>query len=107
MATSPNYILPMASAKNTGDSFGTFLETLHGESLTNTGDPGVRLLSVLAEVGPSTRAELFKLSQLDLVSFAAGLEAVAASGFVASGGPSGKEVVDLTPSGREVLSVRS
>jgi len=94
----------MAAAKKSADSFGTFLETLAGGPVPASSDPGLHLLAVLDRVGPSTRAELFRRSELDLVSFAAGFEAVKTSGFVTSHGTSADEVLELTASGHDVLS---
>jgi hypothetical protein len=93
----------MEPTKKSADSFGTFLKRLNS-SATRSDDPGLRLLSVLDESGPATRAELFTRSELDLVSFAAGLEAVRTSGFVSAHGEPGEETLQLTGSGREVVS---
>jgi hypothetical protein len=96
----------MDAAKKSADSFGTFLERLHGAA-TKPDDPGLRLLAVLDVHGPTTRAELFTRSELDLVSFAAGLEAIRSSGFVRAHGEPGDETLELTGSGREVVSASS
>lgn len=92
----------MERTKTSTDSFGTFLERLH-DAVDKPGDPGLRLLTVLEQSGPATRASLFARSDLDLVSFAAGFDAVRSSGFIASHGKPGDEILELTPSGREVV----
>lgn len=94
----------MEAAKKSADSFGTFLEIVGGG--TPAGDPGLHLLAVLDRIGPSTRAELFRRSELDLASFASAYQAATTSGFVTARGEPEAEVLELTKSGHDVLSMR-
>jgi predicted transcriptional regulator len=85
------------------NSFGTFLETVHGRSSGRQpiGD-SLKLWPVLVASEPISVPELMRESKMDFSAFAASLEALQEADLVHLVGEPGKEMVELTPYGEQV-----
>jgi hypothetical protein len=96
----------MAESQKTGDYFGTFLDAVKQNEVTPGGEVNDRLRSLLTtlDTGPRAIWDLQEAVSLPFPDFTSELEAARISGYVDLSGPSGKEKVALTPSGRELVS---
>lgn len=97
----------MDPGRKNADSFGTFLEILQGKSTAGqTPDQAVmRLLTTLEDAGPTTVAELWPRTGLDLTGFVEALNTAKAGGFVKSSGSADDEVLAITDGGAKVAAL--
>jgi hypothetical protein len=90
--------------KPTGNSFGTFLETLQQNHTGESAASGekLKLLSLLLNSDAHTVPELQQESGMAFTNFAEALNATQAAGFTTLSGPPGREVVELTKLGEQI-----
>ena len=87
------------------NSFGTFLETLQGDSKSSVPDAPVAILKMLASSGQASVQELLSGLGMDVVELAKTLTGMKEAGLIELQGSGASQVVKLTQTGTAFLKI--